>query len=147
MTCRSQRVFSSWMRSMRQTRTRPGQFWLSREGGGRTAMRRISMRPCSLSIVSARSRSGGSTRRFGALGSTATRAGGIIAEDVRDLGLEFGLVGFDKQEIAGPLGPDRCDNRAIGEGGIAGHDIARADRQVLQQGDGFDYFGAVGRHR
>src|SRR3954451_9800886 len=124
MICRSHRVFSSRMRSMRQTRTKPGQFWLSRAGGGRTAMRRISMRPCSLPIVSARSRSGGSTRRFGAPGSAATRAGGIVAEGVRDLGLEFGLVGFDEQEIAGPLGPDRFDDRAIGEGSIAGHDIA-----------------------
>src|SRR3954447_2732514 len=131
------------MRSMRQTRTRPGQFWLSRAGGGRTAMRRISMRrismrPCSLPIVSARSRSGGSTRRFGAPGSAATRAGGIVAEGMRDLGLEFELVGFDKQEIAGPLGPDRFDDRAVGEGGVADHDIARTDRQILQQGDGFD---------
>src|SRR5215218_11092891 len=122
------------MRSMRQIPTRPGQFWSSREGGGRTAMRGISMRRCSLPIVSARSRSGGSTRRFGAPGSTATGAGEIVAEGVRDLGLEFGLVGFDEQEIAGPLGPDRFDDRAVGEGGIAGHDIARADRQVLQQG-------------
>src|SRR3954447_11658482 len=133
MTCRAQWVFISRIRSMRQTRTRPGQFWSSREGGGRTAMRRISMRPCSLSIVSARSRSGGSARRFGAPGSAATRAGGIVAKGVRDLGLEFGLIGFDEQEIAGPLGSDCFDDRAVGEGGIAGHDIARADRQVLQQ--------------
>src|SRR3954453_9039510 len=104
------------MRSMRQTRTRPGQFWSSRAGGGRTAMRRISMRPCSLPIVSARSRSGGSTRRFGAPGSAATREGEIVAEGVRDLGLEFGLVGFDEQEIPGPLVPDRFDDRAVGEG-------------------------------
>src|SRR3954469_18622586 len=115
------------MRSMRQTRSRPGHSWSSRAGGGRTAMRRLSMRPCSLPIVSARSRSGGSTRRFGAPGSAATRAGGIVAEGMRDLGLEFELVGFDKQEIAGPLGPDRFDDRAVGEGGVAGHDIARTD--------------------
>jgi hypothetical protein len=63
-----------------------------------------------------------------------------------DLGLEFGLVGFDKQEIAGPLGSDRVDDGAVGEGGIAGHDIARADRQVLQQGNRLDYLGAVGRY-
>src|SRR3954453_14872590 len=119
------------MRSMRQTRTRPGQFWLSRAGGGRTAMRRVSMGPFSLPIGSARSRSGGSTRRFGAPGSAATRAGGIVAEGVRDLGLEFGLVGFDEQEIAGPLGPDRFNDRAIGEGGIPRHHVARTDRQVL----------------
>src|SRR5215212_10304398 len=107
------------MRSIRQTRTRPGQSWSSRAGGGRTAMRRISILPCSLSIVSARSRSGGSTRRFGVPGSAATREGEIVAEGVRDLGLEFGLIGFDEQEIAGPLGPDCFNDRSVGEGGIA----------------------------
>jgi hypothetical protein len=51
---------------------------------------------------------------------------------VCDLGLEFGLIGFDKQEIAGPLGPDRCDNRAVSEGGIPRHHVTRTDPQVLQ---------------
>src|SRR5215211_5439316 len=118
------------MRSMRQIRARPAHCWSSRAGGERTAMRRISMRPCSLPIVSARSRSGGSTRLSGVPGTAATREGGIVAEGVGDFGLKLGLIGFDEQKIAGALRPDRLDDRAIGERGVAGHHIALADQQI-----------------
>src|SRR4051794_18171538 len=121
------------MRSMRQTRASPGHCWSSRAGGERTAMRRVSMRPCSLPIVSARSRSGGSIRRSGVPGTAATREGGIVAEGVRDLGLEFGLIGFDEQEVTGLLRPDRLDNRPVGEGSITGHHVTPANRQILQE--------------
>ena len=93
---RWQRVGKSRMRSMRQIRRSPGQSWSRRAGKGRTAIRRISMRPCSLSMVSARSRSGGSSFLSTVPGKAATREGGIVAEGVGDLGLELGLVGFDE---------------------------------------------------
>jgi hypothetical protein len=43
-------------------------------------------------------------------GTAATREGGIVAEGVRDLGLEVGLIGFDEQEVPGALRPDRFDD-------------------------------------
>ena len=89
------------MRSIRQMAVMPGQFWSSRDGSFvRTAMRRVSIRPCPLSTVSARFRSGGSRRSLALSGTALTMsAGGNVAEGSGELGLQFRLVGFDEQEI------------------------------------------------
>ncbi len=55
-------------------------------------MRRVSIRPCPASTVSARLRSGGSRGLPEMPGSAATLEGGIVAGGVGNFSFEFGLV-------------------------------------------------------
>ncbi len=90
-------------------------------------MRRVSIRPCPASTVSARLRSGGSHGLSGIPGSAATLEGGIVAEGVGNFSFEFGLVAprsgrgqaLHEQEIVASGFPDRVNDGLIGEAGIA----------------------------
>src|SRR3954454_6820260 len=105
-----------------------------------------SMRPWPLSMSLARTRSAGSLRVMGWPGRLASREGGIIAEGMNQFGFEFRLIGLHEQQIVTALGADRLEDRAIGEGGIAG-DHRALQRQRLQQLERLDHLGAVGRPR
>src|SRR5688500_11536032 len=77
-------------RSMRQTWRSPGQWLRCSARLSLHAMRRTSMRPCSFSIVSARSRSGAGVH---------SAQGGLRPEGQGDVGFECRLVALDDEEV------------------------------------------------
>src|SRR5919109_4919354 len=100
---------------MRTISRAPGQSRSRRDGIGRTAMRRVSMRPCPFSTVSARRMSLGSIRSLAWPGRLASLEGGIVAEGVPEFRLQFRLVGFDEQEVVAAPVADRLGDLVIGE--------------------------------
>lgn len=122
------------MRSIRQMRSTPGQSRSRRAGGLRTAMRRVSIRPCAFSTVSARSRPDGSWRRLVRPGTAAAREGGIVAKGVNEFGLQVRLIAFDEQEVIGRRGPDA--SAGVGDGGVLDGRCGRGKGLVVHQHEG-----------
>src|ERR1700693_5373350 len=110
-------------------------------------MRRVSMRPWPFSTVSARSRSSGSRRSAVSWPGTAatTSRGGNVAEGPFELGFQLRLIGFDAQEVVAAAFSGRLDDRLECEGRVA-RDHRPLERQALDELDGLDDLGAVGRH-
>src|SRR3990170_740395 len=100
------------MRRSRQTRATwaaPGQPRCSTTSE-LTMIRRVSMRPCAFSSVSARVMSGGSTA-----GPPPASQGGKIAEALGDGGFQLGLVVFDREQVIAIPVRDRSTDLALAE--------------------------------